>query len=237
MPHDLWVLLVDRGWALAMVRGSFMTVAVGALGMLLGLLLGFPLALVRWLKIPVASQAIEAAATIVRSVPGLLVIYLFFFGSVETADAIGSFFGFEDAVQGTYPFVMGVVAIGVIACAYAVEVFRGALQEIPSGLIEAGRALALPRWALYRTIVAPLMLRLALGGLNNVWQSTIKETSLVSVVGLQEVMRISAIAAGITRSPLLFYLLAALVFLAITGLSQFTFSAIERRLNVGFGSR
>ena len=169
--------------------------------------------------------------------PGLLVIYLLFFGSVETAEQVGAVFGFEDGWKNAYPFLIGVIAIGVISCAYAIEVFRGALQALPVGIVEAAKALALPRGVTYRIIIAPLVFRLALGGMNNVWQSTIKDTSLVSVVGLQELMRLSSIAAGITRSPLLFYGVAGLVFLLITGVSQLSFAAVERRLNLGFGSR
>ena len=237
MIHDTWLLLVDQGWAMAILRGSLVTIAVGLLGMVFGLVVGFPLALLRWLGVPVLSPIVDVATTLVRSVPGLLVIYLLFFGSVETAEQVGTVFGFDDGWKNAYPFVIGVIAIGVISCAYAIEVFRGALQALPVGIVEAAKALALPRAVTYRMIIAPLVFRLALGGMNNVWQSTIKDTSLVSVVGLQELMRLSSIAAGITRSPLLFYGVAGLVFLLITGVSQLSFAAVERRLNLGFESR
>lgn len=235
MIHDIWVLLIDQGWAFAILRGSLVTIAVGLLGMLFGILIAFPLAVLRWLDRPILSFGVDAFTMLVRSVPGLLIIYLLFFGSVETVDAVGSFFGFQERVKSAYAFIMGVFSIGIISCAYSVEVFRGALQAIPAGLIEAAKALALPRSITYLRIIAPLMFRLALGGINNVWQSTIKDTSLVSVVGLQELMRLSSIAAGTTRSPLLFYVIAGLVFLAITSASQVSFAAVERRLNLGFG--
>lgn len=237
MIHDVRVLLVDQGWALAILRGSLVTIAVGLLGMLFGILIAFPLAVMRWTRVPLVSPLVDAFTMLVRSVPGLLIIYLLFFGSVEAVDAVGSFFGFRETMKSAYAFVMGVVSIGVISCAYSIEVFRGALQAIPAGLIEAARAMALPRPVTYRRIIAPLMFRLALGGINNVWQSTIKDTSLVSVVGLQELMRLSSVAAGTTRSPLFFYVVAGLVFLAITGASQAAFTAAERRLNVGFAVR
>jgi len=127
------------------------------------------------------------------------------------------------------------VSIGLIACAYSIEVFRGALQAIPQGVIEAAKSLALPRPIIYLKIIGPLMLRNALPGMNNVWQMTLKDTSLVSVVGLAELMRLSSMAAGSTRNPLLFYVIAGLVFLAITGVSQRLFSTAERLLNRGFG--
>ena len=73
-----------------------------------------------------------------------------------------------------------------------------------------------------------------MSGINNVWQMTIKDTSLVSVVGLGELMRTAALAAGISRSPLAFYLIAGLVFLLITWLSQRLFRVCEVHLNRGF---
>ena len=71
------------------------------------------------------------------------------------------------------------------------------------------------------------MLRIAYPGINNVWQTTIKDTALVSVVGLQELMRTAFIGAGSTRSPLIFYVIAALVYLVITLTSQIGLNRFE----------
>ena len=226
--------MVEQGWAVAILKGSGVTILVGLLGMLVGLLFAIPFAFARWRGPFVLSQLVYAFTTLIRSVPGLLVIYLLFFGSVETVDAIADVFGYKQAARDSYGFIMGVISIAIISCAYSTEVMRGALRAIPVGLIEAGVSLSLPSLALYGRIIGPLMLRYALAGLNNVWQSTIKDTSLISVVGLEELMRLSAIAAGTTRSPLFFYVIAGAVFLAITGVSQYAFSNIEIRLNRGF---
>ncbi|PZM14315.1 ABC transporter permease [Rhizobium tubonense] len=232
--QTLWLLLIEQGWGAAILRGSLVTIVVGLLGMLIGLAFAIPFALVRWTKIAALSQAIHSYTLLVRSIPGLLVIYLLFFGSVESVDAVAAFFGFQEAAKNAYPFIMGTASIAIISCAYSVEVLRGALQAIPTGLLEASKSLSLPRGIVYMKIIAPLMFRYALPGLNNVWQSTIKDTSLISVVGLEEVMRLSSIAAGTTRSPLFFYMIAGCVFLAITGVSQISFTFLESRLGRGF---
>jgi octopine/nopaline transport system permease protein len=182
----------------------------------------------------VLSQIIDVYSLLVRAVPGLLVIYLLFFGSVEWVEKVATVFGYRDAAQSAYPLLMGVVSIAAISCAYSIEVVRGALNAVPTGLLEAANSLALPPLVTFFTITLPLALRLALGGINNVWQMTIKDTSLVSVVGLQELMRSAAIAAGITRSPLLFYCTAGAMFFAVTAVSQVLFSRAERALNRGF---
>ncbi len=226
--------MVEQGWATAILRGSGVTIVVGLLGMLLGLLFAMSFALARWRGPWLISQLVYSYTTLIRSVPGLLVIYLLFFGSVQAVDTVADVFGYKQAARDSYGFIMGVISIGIISCAYSTEVLRGALRAIPAGIIEAALSLSLPRRIVYLKIIGPLMLRYALPGLNNVWQSTIKDTSLISVVGLEELMRLSAIAAGTTRSPLLFYVIAALVFLAITGFSQVFFTRVEARLNRGF---
>jgi octopine/nopaline transport system permease protein len=231
---DVWTFLFDQGWAWSLLKGSGVTLGLGLLGMSLGLIIALPLAIIRWREVYVLNHLVEAYTLLVRSIPGLLIIYLIFFGSVQAVDAIGAFFGFQAAVRGAYPFLMGMLAISIISSAYSVEVLRGALQTIPEGLIEASKSLAMPRRGIYLRIVLPLMVRNALSGINNVWQMTIKDTSLVSVVGLGELMRTAALAAGISRSPLVFYLIAGCVFLLITWVSQRLFVVCERRLNRGF---
>ncbi len=87
-------------------------------------------------------------------------------------------------------------------------------------------ALGLPSRRIFARIIAPQMLRIAFPGINNVWQTTVKDTALVSVVGLQELMRTASIGAGSTRNPLIFYAIAALVYLMITLVSQIGFNRV-----------
>ena len=78
------------------------------------------------------------------------------------------------------------------------------------------------------------MLRLAIRNLSNVWQITLKDTSLISVTGLVEIMRQSYIAAGSTRDPLLFYSFAALIYLILTFLSMKLINRLEVKYSRGF---
>jgi octopine/nopaline transport system permease protein len=82
---------------------------------------------------------------------------------------------------------------------------------------------------LFRRIIAPQVVRHALPGIGNIWQMALKESALISVTGLVELLRQSQIAAGSTRKPFEFYLIAGAIFLAITWLSQRIFSWLERR--------
>ncbi|MCM2475568.1 ABC transporter permease subunit [Rhizobium sp. CG5] len=237
MLSDFWKLMVEQGWALALLRGAAVTILIGMLGMLTGFLVAAPLAVLRWRKVLIISQLIDTYTVVIRGVPGLLVIYLLFFGSLDSVRAVAGAFGYQAAAENVFPLIVGVIAIAVISCAYSIEVMRGALQAVPYGLLEAARSLALPGKVTFFRITFPLALRLALGGINNVWQMTIKDTSLISVIGLQELMRTAAIAAGITRSSLLFYGIAAAMFFCMTIISQMAFSRAEHALNRGFGGR
>ncbi|MBS0564723.1 MAG: ABC transporter permease subunit [Proteobacteria bacterium] len=220
------------GWVGAILQGAALTVAVGVLAMLMGLVIGTVFGLIKWRRVPVLEWAVDLYTTVVRGVPELLIIYLLFFSSVEFVTNVARAFGFADLAQGGFAFIVAVVAIGAIASAYATEVIRGALAAIPKGHVEAARALGLPGGRIFRRIIAPQMLRIAVPGLNNVWQTTIKDTALVSVTGLAELMRVSYVGAGSTRHPFIFYVIAAAVYLAITLISQTGFDLAERLLRL-----
>ena len=231
MEFGLWQVW-EGGWVTAILRGAAVTVAVGLSSMVAGLLIGVVCGLIKWARIFPLSLLVDGYTSVVRGVPELLVIYLLFFSSVEFVTKVITAFGYAGLAESGYAFVIAVIAIGAISGAYSTEVIRGALASIPNGHIEAARALGLPASRIFRRIIAPQMLRIAVPGINNVWQTTIKDTALVSVVGLQELMRISYIGANSTRHPFVFYLIAAVVYLVITLVSQAAFDGIERLLRI-----
>jgi octopine/nopaline transport system permease protein len=226
--EQLW----EAGWIWAIARGALVTIAIGVSSMVIGLILGMIGGLIKWARLFPLTLIVDAYTLIVRGVPELLIIYLLFFGSVEFVMRIATVFGYENGADNGYAFIVGVAAISVISGAYSVEVIRGALAAIPNGQVEAARALGIRRWRIFMRIIVPQMTRLAIPGVNNVWQTTIKDTALVSVVGLQELMRISFVGAGSTRQPFLFYAVAAAIYFAITLVSQALFDGVERRLTL-----
>ena len=118
--------------------------------------------------------------------------------------------------------------------AYSTEVFRGAIQSIDKGQFEAAKVLGVGKFAQFYKIILPQMLRLAIPNLSNVWQITLKDTSLISVTGLVEIMRQSYIAAGSTRDPLFFYSFAAVLYLLLTYLSMKLINRLEARYSRGY---
>jgi octopine/nopaline transport system permease protein len=171
----------------------------------------------------------DAYTTVLRGVPDLLVIYLFYFGSSMVLTELAQSLGFTGFL-GLPGFFVGFVAIAVVSGAYQIEVLRGAVNSVPVGTIEAGRSLGLSNFKLLAFIVAPQALRYALPGLGNVWLLVLKESALISVVGLTELMRQSQIGAGATHQPFIFYFSAAALYFLISVLSSHLIAKLERKL-------
>jgi octopine/nopaline transport system permease protein len=215
-----------RGWGSALLLATGTTIAVALCGFLKGTLIG---ALVAWAKLSrslVARTLADGYTTVLRGIPDLLVIYLFYFGGSAALGAVGRLFG-ADGFIGVPAFATGALAIGVVSGAYQAEVYRGAYQTVSRGELEAAKSVGMGRWLMFRRIVAPQVLRYAIPGLGNVWQLVLKESALISVTGLVELLRQSHIAAGSTRRPFDFYLTAAALYLLITWASTYLFQRAE----------
>lgn len=215
-----------------MLRAALMTVAVSTSAMLLGLVIG-TLGAIAKLADPAPLRWLAGAyTTVVRGVPELLVIYLLFFGGNQAAMFVAGLFGVDGYIE-LDAFAIGTLAVGLVSGAYASEVIRGAALAVPKGELEAARAIGMPPWLVFRRVLVPQTARFALPGLGNVWQLTLKDTALISVAGLVEIMRQAQIAAGSTREPFTFYLVAAALYLVLTSLSSYGFRRVEGVANRG----
>jgi octopine/nopaline transport system permease protein len=217
-----------NGWGAALLIATGVTLAVASCGFLVGALIG---TLVAWAKLShslVARALADGYTTVLRGIPDLLVIYLFYFGGSAALGAIAALFGHEGFI-GVPAFATGSIAIGVVSGAYQAEVFRGAYQTLAKGELEAARSVGMHRWLMFRRIIAPQVLRYAIPGMGNVWQLILKESALISVTGLVELLRQSQIGAGSTRRPFDFYVTAAALYLVITWVSTLLFQKAETR--------
>lgn len=215
-----------QGWGPALLRGAAMTVALALCGFGIGAALG---AVAAWAKIAGGRLARGIAATyttVLRGIPDLLVIYLFYFGgSIALTNIMGSF-GHEGFVD-LPGFVAGAMAVGIVSGAQHTEVYRGAYRAVSRGEVEAALAVGMSRATLFRRILLPLTARHALPGLGNVWQLTLKESALVSVTGVVELLRTAQLGSGSTREPFTFFFAAAVLYLVITSISGVIFGRAE----------
>lgn len=215
------------GWGAMLLMGALMTLAVATSAFAFGLAIGACAAMAAQSGRVSLRLLALAYTTVVRGVPELLVIYLFFFGASSTVMAIVRLaFGYDGYVE-VHAFSVGVISVGLISGAYSGEVMRGAIANVSKGQLEAALALGLRRWTIATRVLFPQALRVALPGLNNVWQLTLKDTALISVTGLAEVMRSANVAAGVTREPFTFYAAAAVAYLVFTWVSSRLFARAE----------
>ena len=220
-----------HGFGAQLALGTLMTIRLAFAALALGLALGLLGALLKSSRNRALFYIGDTYSTIFRGVPELVVVLLIYFGSTSLLTTISGWFGggfFE-----LNPFAAGTLALGICFGAYATEVFRGALQTMPPGQVEAGQALGLSKARIFRKIVLPQLWRIALPGLGNLFMVLMKDTALVSVVGLEEVMRKAQIATGVTKEPFTFYGAAAVIYLSITIVAMLTLQFLERRANRG----
>ena len=223
----------DTGWGDELFRATLMTIAVSITAMLIGFSFAAIFTPLKLSKFKVLNLVANIYTTVIRGVPELLVIYLFFFGGSGAIMFVASMFGYNDYIE-INAFVTGSFAIGIISGAYSTEVFRGAIQSIDKGQFEAAKVLGFSKFKQFYKIVLPQMLRLAIPNLSNIWQITLKDTSLISVTGLVEIMRQSYIAAGSTRDPLFFYSFAAVLYLLLTFISMKLINKLEVKYSRGY---
>ena len=223
----------DTGWGDELFRATLMTIAVSITAMLIGFSFAAIFTPLKLSKHKPLRLIANVYTTVIRGVPELLVIYLFFFGGSGAIMFVASMFGYNEYIE-INAFVTGSFAIGIISGAYSTEVFRGAIQSIDKGQFEAAKVLGFSKFKQFYKIILPQMLRLAIPNLSNVWQITLKDTSLISVTGLVEIMRQSYIAAGSTRDPLFFYSFAAILYLLLTFLSMKLINKLEVKYSRGY---
>lgn len=217
----------DAGWGDEFFRGALMTLAIATAAFALSVVFGAAFAACRLSQSAVLRAVAWGYITVLRGIPELLVIYLVFFGGGSMLRAIAAgMFGYDGYID-LPTFAVGTLCLALSAGAYATEVIRGAVQAIPPGQVEAGRAVGMGTWARFRRILVPQAARFALPGLSNIWQFTLKDTSLISVIGLVEIMRTAALGAGSTREPFTFYITAFLIFLVLAWISQRGFLRAE----------
>ena len=221
------------GWGDELFIATLMTVAVAITAMLIGFFFALLFTPLKLSKNKFLNFIANSYTTIIRGVPELLVIYLFFFGGTGAVMYVASIFGYNEYIE-INAFITGALAIGIISGAYSTEVFRGAILSIDKGQFEASKVLGIKKSIQFYKIILPQMLRLAIPNLSNVWQIALKDTSLISVTGLVEIMRQSYIAAGSTRDPLFFYSVAAILYLILTFLSMKLINKLEIKYSKGY---
>ncbi|MET3792616.1 polar amino acid transport system permease protein [Aquamicrobium terrae] len=227
----MWTLLSwgPEGWMDEIAYGVFVTVSLALATLPVGLFIGFLIALGKQSPERSLRLAADIYTTIFRGLPELLTLFLVFYGAQIGIQQVVRLFNPSAAIE-VNSFVSGMIALGVVFSSYASEVFLSAFRAIPQGQYEGGYAIGLSKFQTMRLVVLPQLVRIALPGLANLWLILLKDTSLVSAIGLTDILRQSGVAARVTKQAFLFFGLATLIYLALAILSSIGIGLIERRV-------
>ncbi|MFE0016963.1 ABC transporter permease [Mesorhizobium sp. NPDC059054] len=218
--------MAEMGFVQQLGIGALMTIKVAVLSYLLALTIGTAFALVTLKRRLVVGAIWQVYASIFTGVPSLLVAFLFFYAGSGIVASLASLVGLTVTVD-ISPFAAAVAALGMVYGAYLADLIRSAIQNVPPGQFEAAKVLLVPQPATWLLVILPQVLRLALPGMTNMWIVVLKDTALISLIGLKEIMAYAKLASGVTKEPFIYYVLASVFFLGMTWLTYFVSRRIE----------
>lgn len=228
-PADSIVACGATGWGDEIAAGLKATLGLALATLPVGLTLGFFIALALQSSEPSLRRAAGIYTTIFRGLPELLTLFIVYYGAQILIQSAFAAMGFEGRIE-INSFVAGMIALSVVFSSYCSEVLLSAFRAIPKGQYEAGDALGLSHTNTMALIIVPQLVRIALPGLMNLWMNLLKDTALVSVIGLAELLRQTGVAAKVSKQAFFFYLLACALYLVLALVSSFVLGFIERRV-------
>ncbi|CAH0528924.1 arginine ABC transporter permease ArtQ [Vibrio hippocampi] len=214
------------GYSASLLQASWVTLQLAFVSLLVGLLLAVLFAAGEMSRKRVISWPTSAIVTVIRGLPELLVVLFIFFGSTQVLFLITG-----DFIE-VSPFLSGVIALSLIFASYASQTIRGALKAVPKGQREAASALGISRPRTFLRIVLPQAVKHALPGLTNQWLVLLKDTALVSLIGVTDLMKQAQLTSAATHEAFTWYATAAVVYLLITLVTQKVVKIIDKRFSI-----
>lgn len=238
----LWAIVADQSYAQifrALSGGMLTTLWVTLVAFFLAILLGLGVALMRTSGNPVLVQIATFYTELVRGIP--ILVFLFYVAFVGAPAIIAGANWLTAPLQaaGWMPPLTvrnfdltwrAIVALTVCYSAFLAEIFRAGIEAVPIGQIEAARALGLRRWHIARHVVAPQAFRVILPPLGNDFVSMVKDSALVSALGVQDITQIGKVYSASTFKFFETYNVVAFLYLTMTISLSLIVRMIERRL-------
>ena len=214
-----------KGFGPMLLQGSWMTIQLALLCLLVSVGLGLLGASAKLSRFALLRMPAQAYTTLIRGVPDLVLMLLIYYSLQTWLTSL------TEALDWDYieinPFSAGVITLGFIYGAYFTETFRGAILAVPRGQMEAATAYGLTRAQRFRLVVFPQMMRFALPGIGNNWMVILKATALVSIIGLADLVKVAQDAGKSSYQLFFFLILAALIYLVITTVSNYVLRRME----------
>lgn len=219
------------GFSEVIFKGALVTLELALSSVILSVIIGLAGAGAKLSKNRPLAMLFEGYTTLIRGVPDLVLMLLIFYGLQMALNVLTDSLGM--AQFDIDPMVAGIITLGFIYGAYFTETFRGAFLAVPKGHIEAATAFGFTGSQTFRRILFPAMMRFALPGIGNNWQVILKATALVSLLGLEDVVKATQLAGKSTWQPFYFAIVAGIIYLFFTTVSNGVLLWLERRYSVG----
>lgn len=223
----------DAGWGDELLQGLLVTIQLALATLPVGLLIGFAFAYASLSKYFALRAVGVGYTTILRGLPEILTLFVVYNGAGLAMNSLLKWWNPEADSVNFSPFTAGVIALAMVFGAYAAEVIRGAFNALDNGQSEAGKAIGMSPLLIFWRIQLPQLWRFALPGLGNLWINMLKDTALVSVIALNDLMRMTKVAVGVTKQPFTFYLVACFIYWILSVLSEVVLDRMEKRANRG----
>jgi len=219
------------GYSQVIIQGTLVTLELAISSVILALVIGLIGAGGKLSKSRIISGFFGCYTTLIRGVPDLVLMLLIFYGLQIALNSLTESVGMSQI--DIDPMSAGIITLGFIYGAYFTETFRGAFMAVPRGQIEAATAFGFSGSQIFRRILFPAMMRFALPGIANNWQVILKATALVSLLGLNDVGKATQLAGKGTYQPFYFAIVAGVVYLIFTTLSNGVLVWLDRRYSLG----
>ena len=217
-------------WMPTFLDGTIVTIVLSLTTVLLGSLIGLFVVMMKISENKMLKGIANLYTNIIRGTPMLLQLFLWLYG-LPMIGITFSGIAFLGSTYGSREFITAVVALGINSGAYVSEVLRGGLEAVDKGQIEAGRALGLSKSETMFSIVIPQAIRTVLPGLGNEFITMIKESSIVSTVGVFDVMYTSNIVKASTYSIFEPLIVVGVIYFILTYSLSYLMKKLEKRLN------
>ena len=200
------------------LRGLSITLEVTAIALGFGLFFGAILAILRVYGGKILSRVIGYYVTILRALPHILLLLVIYFMIARVVNLSA--------------FWAGSVSLAIISSAYQAEIIRGAIQSVPGGQMMAARSIGMNRFKAIWYVIIPQAFRYAIPPWSNEAAIVIKDSSLVYVLGVPEILRQAQYYSARTYQPFTAYVTVAAIYFLLTFITNRGLDALERRIRI-----
>jgi len=213
-----------------LLRGSWMTIRLAGLALGIAMVLGLVTCLMGMSKFRIPKLLAGGYIWLIRGTPLLVQVFFIHLGIPQLMQTLG--FDFRLTI-----FASGTVTLALNAGAYIAEIFRGGIQAIDHGQMEAARSLGFSHYRAMFRIILPQAVRVAIPSLVNQFIITLKDTSIISVIGLREIVLEAQIYIGRTFQSFATWTIVGVFYLVIIAVLTQVSARVEKKLDYGQKSR